>query len=92
MPLDHLSISVPTEQYTQVVEFYKKLLKPLNYQVRKDFGCVVGMGSTDAGPTSMDFWIAATDGPATKQHIAFSAKSTAPLLLCFLPKCMIYKT
>lgn len=84
MPLDHISISVPTDQYKQTVEFYKRLLKPLNYQVRKDFGVVVGMGSSDAGPTSMDFWIAATDGPAAKQHVAFSAKSIATFSCFFL--------
>ncbi|KAK3175699.1 hypothetical protein K4F52_010054 [Lecanicillium sp. MT-2017a] len=74
MPLDHISISVPSDKHSQVVDFYKKLLKPMSYEVRMNFGQVVGMGSTEAGPTSIDFWIAATEGTATTAHLAFSAK------------------
>lgn len=79
MPLDHISISVPSDKHSQVVDFYKKLLKPMSYEVRMNFGQVVGMGSTEAGPTSIDFWIAATEGTATTAHLAFSAKGTTCL-------------
>ncbi len=79
MPLDHISVSAPADKHDQVVDFYKKVLRPMNYEVRMNFGQVVGMGSTDAGPMSIDFWIAATEGTATVAHVAFSAKGMSPL-------------
>ena len=75
MPVDHVAIYVPSDKYEQVVDCYKKILKPLNYEVGLDLGKVVGLGyPVDGAPLKMDFWIAPTDGPTANTHIAFSAK------------------
>ncbi|KIW04119.1 uncharacterized protein PV09_04929 [Verruconis gallopava] len=68
--LDHASISVPKDQFEDVIAWYIKALEPLGYKKIHEYaGLAVGLG--DPKP---DFWIGARDEGRSVQHIAFGAK------------------
>ncbi len=72
MPIDHISLFIPSDVHKKTVEFYLAALKPLNYEKMMAFGPNeehVGLG---VKPHS-DFWLTSTDLPVPKTHIAFTA-------------------
>ncbi|KAL3478909.1 Glyoxalase/Bleomycin resistance protein/Dihydroxybiphenyl dioxygenase [Aspergillus californicus] len=65
--IDHIGINAPTEQFENLVEFYKNTLAPLQYKELMRFPGTVGLGHQVP-----DFWISETkvDTPQNL-HFAF---------------------
>lgn len=76
MPIDHASIHVTEAQYEEALKIYLAALKPLNYEIKMQFGpTVTGLGpATDSieGYKPADFWlIGVKETPSTGSHLAF---------------------
>jgi catechol 2,3-dioxygenase-like lactoylglutathione lyase family enzyme len=69
--LDHLTVA--TQDLARTREFYVKVLEPLGYVLKRDYGEIVGFGD-ERRPY---LWMKQSDTPTTPQHLAFVAKSRA---------------
>jgi hypothetical protein len=84
MPLAHISLNITSLPTSKA--FYLALLKPLGYDVYKEFDTVMGMAPKMGAP---DFWLHVCPEEAKKAasgkegakvqktHVAFQAKSKA---------------
>ncbi|KIN07020.1 hypothetical protein OIDMADRAFT_15973 [Oidiodendron maius Zn] len=74
MPLDHLSVPVPQDQFENIITFLTTSLQHLGFkEMFRPVPTLVGMGET-----TPYFWVNAVDTkePAVRRHIAFSAENT----------------
>jgi catechol 2,3-dioxygenase-like lactoylglutathione lyase family enzyme len=69
--IDHLTVSVQDLPSTRT--FYAKVLAPLGYALKRDYGEIVGFGD-ERKPY---LWIKQSGTPTTPQHLAFVARSRA---------------
>ncbi|KFH48333.1 hypothetical protein ACRE_008350 [Hapsidospora chrysogenum ATCC 11550] len=83
MPIDHVGLQVPQDKFQDILEFYKEALKPLNYEVKMQFGpCVVGMGPSKSDVEAYnraDFWLTGVEAstPNITSHVALRVNDRA---------------
>ena len=69
--IDHIGIEV--SDYQSAVNFYKKALAPLGYELLMEVQGFAGFGKKDGGGPIANFWVHQDDTTTHKAHIAFTA-------------------
>jgi len=69
--IDHIGIEV--SNYQRAVNFYKKALVPLGYELLIEVNNFAGFGLKTLGGPIATLWIHQGDSPTSKAHIAFTA-------------------
>lgn len=57
--------------YKESKDFFQKILKPLGYSVKMEFGKAAGFNDGK----NTDFWISSKEEKVIKSHVAFEAKN-----------------
>lgn len=73
--IDHIGIEV--SDYQTAVDFYKKALAPLGYEILMEIHGFAGFGVKRTEGPIANFWLHQGDNPTKKAHIAFTAPNRA---------------
>ncbi|MAZ39658.1 MAG: glyoxalase/bleomycin resistance/extradiol dioxygenase family protein [Legionellales bacterium] len=71
--IDHIGIAV--SDYQAAVQFYQKVLAPLDYELLIEVAGFAGLGKKNTGGAIANFWLRQDNKPTGAIHIAFTASS-----------------